>query len=225
MRVLLVEDSSRLRRTLAAALRRSGYAVDLAADGGAGLELAEAGEYDVIVLDLMLPVIDGLTVLRRLRESRRPVRVLILTARDTVRERVQGLDAGADDYLIKPFALEELLARVQALCRRHYDVGQPRVIIGQLVIDMRAKIVTHGGAAVPLKPREFALLEYLAVRRGDVVSRTEIERHIYDEHLDPMSNVVDSAISILRKRLSQAGAPPLIHTRHGLGYCLDLRPV
>ena len=224
MRVLLVEDSGRLRRTLATALRRSGYAVDMVADGGAGLELAETGDYDVIVLDLMLPVVDGLTVLRRLREWKRPVHVLILTAKDTVPERVQGLDAGADDYLVKPFALEELLARVQALCRRHYDVRQPRMTVGDLVIDMRAKIVTHAGAAVPLKPREFALLEYLAVRRGEVVSRTEIERHIYDEHLDPMSNVVDSAISILRKRLLQAGVPPLIHTRHGFGYCLDPRP-
>ena len=171
--MLLVEDSGRLRRTLATALRRSGYAVDMAADGCAGLELAETGEYNVIVLDLMLPVVDGLTVLRRLREWKRPVHVLILTAKDTVPERVQGLDAGADDYLVKPFALEELLARVQALCRRHYDVCQPRMTLGDLVIDMRAKIVTHAGETVPLKPREFALpASLLTVRKGRLVSRT-----------------------------------------------------
>ena len=225
MRVLLVEDSERLRKAIVAALKRSGYAVDTAADGEEGLWLAQSHTYDAIVLDIMLPKLDGLSVVAELRRREDSSHVLLLTARDTVDDRVRGLRAGADDYLIKPFALEELLARVQALCRRSYGAKNPRLVIGDLEIDTAAREVRRAGQAITLKPREYALLEYLALRRGEVVSRRDIETHIYDEAVDPMSNVVDSAISVLRKRLAQGGAPPLIHTRHGHGYVLKSEPV
>ena len=222
MRVLVVEDSPRLSRNIATALRRSGYAVDAAADGEEGLWLAESHEYDAIVLDIMLPKRDGLDVLRTLRARGRPIHVLLLTARDTVADRVTGLQAGADDYLVKPFALEELLARVQALCRRAYGTKQPHLAIADLEINTSARTAQRAGRAVELTAREYQLLEYLARRRGEVVSRADIEEHIYDGQVDPMSNVVDSAVCTLRKKLANsAAAAPLIHTRRGLGYVLE----
>ncbi len=222
MRVLVVEDSPRLSRNIATALRRSGYAVDTAADGEEGLWLAESHEYDAMVLDIMLPKRDGLYLLRTLRARGRPIHVLLLTARDTVADRVVGLQSGADDYLVKPFALEELLARVQALCRRAYGTKQPHLAIADLAIDTSARTALRAGRPVELTAREYQLLEYLARRRGEVVSRTDIEAHIYDGQVDPMSNVVDSAVCTLRKKLANsAGAAPLIHTRRGLGYVLE----
>jgi DNA-binding response OmpR family regulator len=220
VRILVVEDSPRLRRSLGTALKRSGYAVDLAETGTDGLWLAESTDYDAIVLDIMLPGLDGLTLLRRLRELGRPTHVLLLTAKDAVEDRVRGLQSGADDYLVKPFALEELLARVQALCRRSYGAKNTRLVVGDLVIDTAAQEVARAGHPIALKPREYALLEYLALRQGQVVSRREIETHIYDDAMDPSSNVIDSAISVLRKRLAVAGTTALIHTRHGVGYVL-----
>jgi DNA-binding response OmpR family regulator len=221
MRVLLVEDSARLQQSIGTALRRSGFAVDVAEDGEEGLWQAESNNYDAIVLDIMLPKLDGLEVLRRLRHGGKTTPVLLLTARDTVQDRVRGLNEGADDYLIKPFALEELLARVRALCRRNYGVKDARIQVGGLIIDTVGKRVSRADRAIDLTSREYALLEYLANRRGAVVSRAEIEEHIYDGMVDPMSNVVDSAICIVRKKLSEAGAPPLIRTRRGLGYVLE----
>jgi DNA-binding response OmpR family regulator len=224
MRVLVVEDSARLQRTIATALRRTGYAVDVAGDGEEGLWQAESNDYDVIVLDLMLPKRDGLSVLAELRRRARAVHVLLLTARDTVPDRVQGLQAGADDYLVKPFALDELLARVQALCRRAYGTKAPRLQVADLEIDPLARSARRGGQPLELTSREYLLLEYLAHRRGQVVSRTEIEAHIYDGQVDPMSNVVDSAICTLRKKIAVGSAAPLIHTRRGLGYVLEEAP-
>jgi DNA-binding response OmpR family regulator len=225
MRILVVEDSARLQRTLGTALRRSGYAVDVAGDGDEGLWLAESNAYDAIVLDIMLPKRDGLSVLRALRASGRPAHVLLLTARDAVSDRVAGLHAGADDYLVKPFALEELLARVAALCRRAYGTKQPRLVVGDLEIDPAARTVRRAGRGVELTAREYQLLEYLARRRGEVVSRGDIEEHIYDGQVDPMSNVVDSAVCLLRKKLAVTpAAAPLIHTRRGHGYVLDAAP-
>jgi DNA-binding response OmpR family regulator len=224
VRILVVEDSPRLRRSLGTALKRSGYAVDLADNGTDGFWFAESTDYDAIVLDIMLPGLDGLTLLRRLRELGRPTHVLLLTAKDAVEDRVRGLQSGADDYLIKPFALEELLARVQALCRRSYGAKDTRLVIGDLVIDTAAQEVARAGHPIALKPREYALLEYLALRRGQVVSRREIETHIYDDAMDPSSNVIDSAISVLRKRLALTGTTALIHTRHGVGYVLKPDP-
>ena len=220
MRVLLVEDSERLRRTVSTALKRSGYLADSTDDGKEGLWLAQSNDYDVIVLDIMLPGLDGLSVLQKLRKQGKETHVLLLTAKDTVNDRVHGLRIGADDYLTKPFALEELLARVEALCRRNYGNKQSRLSIADLEIDVTSKEVFRAGQPMRLKPREYLLLEYLARRTGQVVSRREIEAHIYDDEVDPMSNVVDSAICSLRKKIGAANPVPLIFTRHGLGYTL-----
>ncbi|HSI34755.1 MAG: response regulator transcription factor [Phycisphaerae bacterium] len=220
MRVSVIEDSQRLRDAVCAGLRKSGYAVDGAGDGPVGLWYAESNEYDVIVLDLMLPGIDGLTLLKRLRDAGRDTHVLVLTARDTVEDRVRGLRSGADDYLVKPFAFDELLARVEALVRRRHSTKSPRLEVGGLVIDSAARTVMVDGRAVDLPPREYALLEYLAARRGAVVSRAEIEAHIYDDRAGPMSNVVDAAVYAVRRKVDPPGGESYIQTRRGAGYVL-----
>jgi DNA-binding response OmpR family regulator len=220
MRLLLIEDSERLRRSLNAGLRDAGYAVDVASDGETGLWMAKEQPYDVILLDLMLPVVPGLQVLERLRAHGSQAHVLILTARDAIDDRVKGLRAGADDYLPKPFAFDELLARVEALCRRAYGRKAPRLQIGDLVIDRAARSVARAGLAIPLARREFALLEFLALRAGEVVSRAEIEAHVYDDEAELMSNAVDAAVYSLRRRIQPPGTPPLLHTRRGHGYVL-----
>lgn len=224
MRVLYVEDSVSLQETVGRALRRSGYAVDLAADGEEGAALALAEPYDVAVIDIMLPKLDGRSLLRRLRAQGCTVPVLLLTARTTVPDRVAGLNDGADDYLVKPFALEEFLARVQALARRRYGQTATEIGIGPVTLNTVAKTVAFGGNVIDLNPREYALFEYLALRQGEVVSRAEIEAHIYDDLTDPMSNVVNSAVSILRRRLAEAGAPTVVHTRRGHGYQVAFEP-
>jgi DNA-binding response OmpR family regulator len=221
VRVLLVEDSPRLGKYVKAGLCQAGYSVDLAIDGEEGLWMALSDGYDAIVLDLMLPKIDGITVLRRLREKGNQTHVLILTARDTVRDRVHGLKEGADDYLVKPFALEELIARIQALVRRKYGIKNPVVRIGKLEIDTADRAASLGGKTLNLTSREYALLEFLAMRRGRVVSRTEIERHIYDDRSEPLSNVIDSHIYRLRKKIDLPGEQALIQTRRGMGYILE----
>ncbi|MEI7911333.1 MAG: response regulator transcription factor [Verrucomicrobiota bacterium] len=218
MRILVVEDSSRLRQTVSVWLRRNGFAVDVSGDGEEGLWLAETNDYDAIVLDIMLPKLDGLELLQRLRKQGRQTHVLLLTARDTVPDRVRGLDLGADDYLVKPFALEELLARVKALCRRAYGSTDSRLALADLAVDTTARKVTRAGKPISLQPREYALLEYLARRQGHIVTRSEIEDHIYGGTVEPASNAVDSAICSLRQKLAEANSIPLIHTRRGLGY-------
>ncbi|HON07850.1 MAG TPA: response regulator transcription factor [Verrucomicrobiota bacterium] len=223
MRVLIVEDSTRLRETVSTYLRRNGFAVDSAADGDDGLFLAETNQYDVIILDLMLPGTDGISILKSLRKSNNKTSVLILTAKDSINDRVLGLETGADDYLVKPFALEELLARVKALCRRAYADKNTCIIIGDLEIDTVARKVTRAGKVIQLQPREYALLEYLARRRGHIVTRTEIEEHIYPDENDVMSNSVDSAICVIRRKLSEANPTPIIHTHRGLGYELSTK--
>jgi len=224
MRLLLVEDSERLQRHVGQGLRDAGYAVDIAESGTQGLWMAKSVDYDVIVLDLMLPGMDGMELLRKLRDAGRDTHVLILTAKDTLEDRITGLNGGADDYLVKPFAFEELLARVQALVRRRHNRKHPVLSIGHLRIDVAARSVTRGGDSVDLTPREFALLECLAVHMGEVVSRTEIESRIYDEQAEPMSNVVDAAIYSLRKKIDAPGQPSLIETRRGMGYILREHP-
>lgn len=221
MRLLLIEDSSRLRRGLEMAFRKAGYAVDAAGDGEEGLWCAESNDYDVVVLDIMLPKLDGVSLLRRLREKERHVHVLLLTAKDTLQDRVAGLRAGADDYLVKPFEVEELLARVEALCRRSYGRKDSLIAIGDLKIDTTAKRASRGTKDLLLTAHEFALLEYLARRRDEVVSRTEIEEHIYGGSRELTSNAVDSAICVLRRKIGSAPATPLIRTRRGLGYVLS----
>jgi DNA-binding response OmpR family regulator len=221
MRVLLVEDSARLQQTVGDALRRSGYAVDVSGDGEDGLWRAENNDYDVIVLDIMLPKMDGLMLLKTLRKNGKTTHVLLLTARDRVEDRVSGLQSGADDYLVKPFALEELLARVETLCRRAYGSKQNCLTIADLEIDTAGKKVWRAGQPVKLKPREYQLLEYLARRPGEVVTQSEIEAHLYNDDAEPMSNVVESALSSLRRKLGQANRAPLIQTRRGWGYILE----
>jgi DNA-binding response OmpR family regulator len=220
MRVLVVEDSDHLREALRAGLAREGFAVDVAADGELGLRYARDNPYDVLVLDLMLPKLDGMRVLERLREHEKRPHVLVLTARDRVEDRVNGLNGGADDYLVKPFAFEELLARIHALVRRRYDGSSSLLKIGELAVDTVARCARVDGCVVDLTAREYALLEYLAVRRGQTVTREEIEDHIYGVHKLPASNAVDSAVCMLRSKLGPAGKG-LIHTRRGQGYVLQ----
>lgn len=220
MRILVVEDYPPVRTAVVSALRESGYAVDEVATGDAGLARGLERDYDVIVLDLMLPGLDGLSLLRALRERERTSHVLILTARDTLEEKTAGLDLGADDYLVKPFEMEELLARVRALLRREYAQKQPVLRIGHLEINTNTHGVKVGGAPVELTAREYVLLEYLALRTGQVVSRAEIWEHIYDDKANTSSNVVDVYIGYLRKKLERPHGPRLLHTRRGEGYLL-----
>ncbi len=221
LRILLIEDSERLRKYVGKGLRQAGFSVDSASDGEEGLWLAESNLYDVIVLDLMRPKLDGLSILKQLKSGTCQSQVLILSAKDTVSDRVRGLKLGADDYLVKPFALDELVARVFCLVRRHYRMKSPTITISDLEIDMARRRVTRNGRSIELPPREYALLEYLLFRRGEVVSRSEIEEHIYDERAEPCSNVVDAAVYSLRKRIDPPGGRSLIQTRRGLGYIID----
>lgn len=220
MRILLIEDYLPLVRSVGQGLREAGYVVDTATDGEAGLDSAESTGYDVVILDLMLPKLDGLTVLKRLRGQRNTTPVLVLTARDGVDDRINGLDLGADDYLVKPFAFAELLARVRAIIRRRYQSSASTIRVCDLEIDTTARAVRRGGASIVLSAREYALLEYLASRRGQVVSRSEIWDHVYDFASEPSSNVVDVYIGYLRKKIEQEQGPKLIHTRRGQGYVL-----
>lgn len=220
MRLLFVEDSKRLQDYVTEGFRQAGYAVDSATDGEEALWAARNTKYDVIVLDIKLPKLDGLSVLQQLRKEGNRTHVLMLTAKDTVEERVAGLANGADDYLVKPFAMEELLARVHVLTRRSYGVKSALITAGNLVINTALRIALLAGEPVPLKPREYCLLEYLAFQLGHVVSRADIEHHIYDERVEPSSNVVDSAICTLRKKIDTPGSPSLIQTRRGMGYVL-----
>jgi DNA-binding response OmpR family regulator len=220
MRVLIVEDQERLRNWLQKGLKEAGFVVDASGDGKEGLWYAEGNHYDVIILDLMLPGLDGLSILRRLREAGREDQVLILTAKDTVPDRVKGLDLGADDYLIKPFAFEELLARLRALVRRGYGKHSPVIEIGDLRIDTAKQRVWRAEQEINLRAMEYKLLEYLTRRVGQTVSRTEIWEHLYDFASETMSNVVDVYIGSLRRKLDRPGEKSLIQTRRGLGYVL-----
>lgn len=221
--MLLIEDYEPLARSLTQGLREAGYALDVTGDGEEGLGLAMANEYDALVLDLMVPKVDGLTILSRLRARGSKAGVLIITARDQVSDRVGGLDLGADDYLVKPFAFDELLARLRAVIRRRYGNPANLLRVGDLELDAGARTVKRGGTAVALSAREFALLEYLLLRRGQVVSRAEIWQHVYDFAAEPSSNVVDVYVGYLRRKLGdgEGGATRLIHTHRGLGYSLE----
>jgi len=222
MRVLLVEDEPAAAHILAKGLREHAYAVDVASDGEAALREVEDTDYDVIVLDLMLPLRDGLSVCRAIRQAGRNVPILIVTARDAVDARVEGFDAGADDYLIKPFDFRELTARVRALVRRGRQPLVPeRIAVGDLVLDTRARRVQLSGHEVPLTAKEYAFLEFLARRAGEVVSRAEIADHVWDEHYDPFSNVIDVYVQRLRRKLDRPGADSIIRTRRGEGYQLE----
>lgn len=212
----MVEDEPDLLEGLAHALRRAGYALDVATDGSEGLFKAQNADYDAIVLDIMLPKLDGWEILTRLRKTK-STPVLMLTARDTTKDRVRGLDSGADDYLVKPFDNEELIARLRALIRRASRQSRPTIELGDITIDQRARTVTRSGAIVVLTAREYSILEYLALHRGEVISRTELYEHLFDENDDTLSNLVDVHIFSIRKKLGQN----LIATRRGQGYCIE----
>jgi two-component system OmpR family response regulator len=219
MRVLVVEDEPDLLNSLMKALREDGYAVDGAPDGEEGLFKAESYDYDAIVLDIMLPVIDGWELLRRLRKTKKTP-VLMLTARDAVRDRVRGLDTGADDYLVKPFELVELLARLRALIRRAASQAQSWLEIGDVVIDTAARTVSRRGEAIELTAREYTLLEFLALHRGKLVTRTMLYDHLFDENDSTLSNLLDVHVFNLRRKLGH----DFITTRRGHGYCIESPP-
>lgn len=221
MKVLLVEDYLPLQKSVSKAIREMGWAVDVAADGEEGRWFADNHAYDVILLDLMLPKVAGLDILRQLRSRGNATPVLILTAKDSVTDRTTGLDLGADDYLVKPYFLDELLSRIKALVRRSYHQQNPILRVGNLEIDTNARRVQRSGREITLTAREYALLEYLARREGQVVTRSEIWSHVYESYGDSTSNVVDVYVGYLRRKVHLPDLPLLIHTRRGQGYILQ----
>jgi len=223
VRILLVEDEPDAARLLAKGLREEAYAVDVAADGERGLEQAQTNDYDLVILDVMLPRLSGFEVCRELRRAGSAVPVLMLTARDAVGDRVAGLDAGADDYLAKPFDFEELLARVRALLRRRPALYPEVITVADLSLDTRARRVTRGGELVELTAKEYALLEYLARRADEVVGRADIAEHVWDESYDPFSKVIEVIIQRLRRKVDEGRDLKLIRTRRGEGYTLTAR--
>jgi DNA-binding response OmpR family regulator len=223
MRVLLVEDEPNAAHVLAKGLREQTYAVDVAADGDTAIFQVGTTDYDAVILDVMLPVKDGFAVCRTIRDSGCAVPILMVTARDAVEARIEGLDCGADDYLVKPFDFGELLARLRALIRRGRTPLLPeRLTVGPLAMETRSRRVRVHNKDVSLTAKEYALLEYLVRRAGDVVGRGDIAEHVWDEHYDPMSNVVDVYVQRLRRKLDRAGSESLIRTRRGEGYQLVL---
>lgn len=220
MRVLVVEDYDPIRESVVQGLQEADFAVDSVGDGKEALNLASSFNYDVIVLDLMLPGMSGMEVVKQLRENNNNACVLVLSARDHVDDRVAGLRAGADDYLIKPFAFAELLARVETLVRRRYNSSNPVITIADLVINTASKTAMRGDCAIELTSREYNLLEYLARRTGEVVARADIWEHLYDYPEDSQSNVVDVYVGYLRKKIEMDGKPKLLKTRRGQGYIL-----
>jgi two-component system, OmpR family, copper resistance phosphate regulon response regulator CusR len=221
MRILLVEDEPSAAHVLAKGLREQTYAVDVAGDGDAAVFQAGTTDYDAVILDVMLPKRDGFAVCRAIRESGCAVPILMVTARDAVEARIEGLDCGADDYLVKPFDFGELLARVRALVRRGRQPLLPeRLTAGTLTVDTRRRQVSVGGAELSLTAKEYALIEYLVRRAGDVVSRADISEHVWDERHDPLSNIVDVYVQRLRRKLDRNGRESLIRTRRGEGYQL-----
>jgi two-component system OmpR family response regulator len=223
MKALLVEDDVTIAEFIVRGLKEAGFAVDHAADGDAGLGLAAAGQYDVAIVDVMLPRLDGLSLIRELRRRQLTTPVLILSARHTVDDRVTGLEAGGDDYLIKPFAFTELLARVQALIRRASGTAaSTSLTVGDLTLDLRTRAATRGGRDIDLRPREFALLEFFMRNAGRVVSKTMILSHVWDYNFDPRTNVVDVLVHRLRDKIDRGFERKMIHTVRGIGYVLKV---
>ena len=221
MRILVIEDYAPLRDNIVEALCESGYVVDSTGTGDEGLWYATNHSYDTIILDIMLPEVDGLTILKKLRKLANDTPVIIISARDAVDDRIDGLDSGADDYLVKPFALSELLARVRSQTRKRYGVKSPEIEIGDLTINTLTKRVSINDAEVKLTSREYSLVEYLAVRSGEVVSRQDIWDHVYEYYDDASSNTVDVYVGYLRKKLRSHSPHNYIHTRRGQGYLLE----
>lgn len=220
MRILLVEDDPLLVDVVASGLRAHAFAVDVARDGDAAVYQAAINPYDVVILDITLPKRDGFAVCREVRRRGGTARILMLTARDTVEDRVAGLDFGADDYMTKPFDFVELLARIRALLRRGGDVQPSTLCVRDLELDTRGQTAKRAGRAVPLTTKEYALLEFLTRNAGRVVGRAEISDHVWDDNYDPVSNLIESYINRLRRKIDVPGTMPLIHTRRGAGYML-----
>jgi two-component system OmpR family response regulator len=219
MRILLVEDDLRIASFIIKGLRATGYAVDHAADGEEGLHLALTEPYDTAIIDIMLPKLDGLALIERMRKEKVNTPVIILSARDSIDDRVKGLQTGGDDYLTKPFAFSELLARVQALIRRAGGISEPTQLnVGDLSINLLTREVTRGGRKIELQPLEFSLLEYLVRSKGRIVSKTMIMEHVWDYNFDPQTNVVEVRISRLRDKIDRGVDKKLIHTVRGVGY-------
>ncbi len=220
MRILLVEDEPAAARMLAKGLREQTYAVDVATDGETALQQVSINEYDLVILDVMLPHKDGFAVCRELRKSGAAFPVLMLTAREAIQDRIAGLDSGADDYLVKPFDFHELLARVRALLRRGPVLRAERLAIADLIIDIPRRIVWRGSKQIDLTAKEYALLEYLARRVDEVVTRAEIAEHVWDENFDPFSNLIEVYIQRLRRKIDEGYALKMIRTLRGEGYRL-----
>jgi two-component system OmpR family response regulator len=221
MRLLIAEDDVKLATSLARGLRKEGYAVDVASSGDEALLQARVYDYDVVILDVMLPTQDGVAVCRTLREEGRWSAVIMLTARDGVDDRILGLDAGADDYLVKPFAYGELVARLRALMRRSPGERPPVLAAGDLELDPASRTVKRDGRSVELTAREFAVLEFMLRRAGQVVSRTDLLDHVWDRNYEGSTNIVDVYVGYLRRKLDRPSAPPLIRTIRGVGFALD----
>ncbi len=221
MRILVVEDEPAAATVLAKGLREHAYAVDIANDGDAALEQAAINQYDLLIVDVLLPGIDGFEVCRRLRADGASVPVLMLTALGRLDDRVEGLDAGADDYLPKPYHFKELLARVRALLRRGPALASAVLSVRDLAIDTRARRVERAGRLIQLTTKEYSLLEYLAKHQGEVVGRADIAEHVWDDSFDPMSNLIEVYIQRLRRKVDDGSEVKLIHTRRGAGYTLD----
>jgi two-component system copper resistance phosphate regulon response regulator CusR len=220
MRILVAEDDALLAHSLAKGLRERAHAVDLVGDGDAAVMQGVLNEYDVIVLDVMLPKRDGFDVARTLRSRAVQAPILMLTARDRLGDKVEGLDAGADDYLTKPFEFEELMARLRALYRRLPSLAPSVVVVGDLTIDVRRQLATRAGRALSLTSKEYAMLEFLARHAGTVVTRAQIVAHVWDDNHDPFSNALEVCIGRLRRKVDDGATAPLIHTRRGAGYTL-----
>ena len=221
MKILIVEDSARLRRSLAKGLEDLGHAIDAAEDGRQGLAFALTYDYEIIVLDLMLPRLSGLELLAELRRKGDKTHVLILSAKDQVEDRVRGLEMGADDYLVKPFSFDELQARIQALGRRLHHEKDPRIQLGPLVLDTSARTVRRGGDQVELTPSEYTLLECLARRRGHVISKTQLLDQLHPSDSEVSSNVIEVLVHSLRKKIHLAGEEPIVRTKRGFGYYVE----
>lgn len=223
LRLLLAEDDPYLSAMLSKGLREHAYAVDVVSDGDAAVVQAAVNDYDLVVLDVTMPKRDGFSVCREMRRRGSSVPVLMLTARDALADKIEGLDAGADDYLAKPFEFAELLARLRALLRRGREIRETEIVVADLVVDTRGQTASRAGALLPLTTKEYTLLEFLARNAGRVVGRAEISAHVWDDNHDPLSNALEVCVTRLRRKVDD-GRTPLIHTRRGAGYLLALLP-
>ena len=222
MRLLVVEDERKVASFIKKGLEEEGYAVDLASDGETGLTMSLDGVHDLIILDINLPKMDGLSILQELRNKKVKTPVLLLTVRAAIEDKVIGLDTGADDYLTKPFAFQELLARVRALLRRRADAESPLLQVADLTLDPATRLVSRGTQEIALTAKEFALLSYFMRNPGRVLTRTMIAEHVWDYDFDPMTNVIDVYVNYLRKKIEAGGEPKLIHTVRGVGYVMKV---